>query len=291
MCYNNYVGVVYLHYYLSNRRKTMNTMPMNTNSIASIPQCWVYANKVYTYKEYGKTVNVSLPTADMEYKPFIEALGIQCRPTADGQKIEVLDSKCYKEINLTLPLYLSNDSGYRYIKKYTASVITEETQAAAKRIYEEQVQPEITRLQKRKENQELISGFTKFLNDRPACGVSRYTNDLLKSVPDSGLDVVLDDNHIRVFRVNVLMSEARKARLLDEYWDHCGVELDTSPNFGKLDTEYLAIFDVTKCPVGSKITIEVPTGTEGIFVGRQGWQVKDWCEKLGGVLKITVKGI
>ena len=269
----------------------MNTMPITTKSISSIPQCWVYSNKEYRYKEYGKTVELGLPTVDMEYKPVLESLGIQCRPDSSGQKIEIWDPECCKETKLTLPLYLSIADGYRYIKKYTASVFSKETQAAANKLYEEQVNPEIMRLQKRKEKFALVSGLKSILNGRPACGVSHYSDELLKNVPDSGLDLAIDDDHIKVFWAHVLMSETRKARLLDEYWDHCGVELETSPNFDKLDTEYLAIFDVTKCPVGSKVTIEVPSGTEGIFVGRQGWQVKDWCEKLGGVLKITVKGV
>lgn len=269
----------------------MYTMPMNTRSIASIPQCWVYSNKVYTYTEKGKTIDVALPSVDMEYKQVLEDLGIHFRPDSSGQKLEFWDPECFKEIKLTLPLYLSSDSGYRYIKKYTASVITEETQAAAKKIYDEQVGPEVTRIQKRKERRDFVSGFKCFLNERPACGVSRYSAELFNRVPDSGLDLAMENDHIKVFKVKVLMSEARRARLLDEYWDYCGVELNPSPNFGRLDTEYLAIFDVTKCKAGFPITIEVPTGTEGIFVGRQGWQVKEWCEKLGGVLKITVKGI
>jgi hypothetical protein len=270
----------------------MNTMPMNTRSIASIPQCWVYANKVYTYTEYGRTVDLSLPTVDMEYQGILEKLGIAHKLNASGQKFEIWDPECYTEVMLPpLPLYLSKDYEYRYIKKYTDSVISKESLEAARKIYEEQVKPEIIRFQKRQERCALVLTFKKFLNGRPACGVSRYSDELLRQVPDSGLDLALDNNHIRVFKVNVLMSESRKARLLDEYWDHCGVELETSADFDKIDTEYLAIFDVTKCEVGSKITIEVPLGTEGIFVGRQGWQVKEWCEKMGGLLKITVKGV
>lgn len=268
----------------------MNTMPMTTRTIASIPACWVYQDRTYTYVEKGRTVEL-LPTVSAEYKSLLDELKIPHRPISSGLKYEFWDPACYSEKKCTLPLYLRTDGQYRYIKNHTASVVTNEMQSAAFALNEALVKPEITRLKKEQEKKALISRLKLYLNDRPACGVSRYADTLFKSIPDEGIDITMADDHIRVFRVHTLMSEARKARIVDQYWDYCGTELELSPKACRLDTEYLAVFDVTKCKPSFPLTIEVPAQTEGIFVGRQGWQVKEWCEQLGGILKITVKGV
>ena len=61
--------------------------------------------------------------------------------------------------------------------------------------------------------------------------------------------------------------------------------------FGFMKTEYTAIFDKKAAEISSKdITLEVPKGTEGLFIGRGGWQVKHWS-KLLGHRRINVVGV
>lgn len=260
---------------------------MTTKSIASIPSCWVYKDHTYTYTKKGHEVKL-LPSVFAEYKPVLEALGVPHRPINSGLKYEFWDSNCYVEKEESFPLYLYNAGQYRYIKNYNASIASDEMQAAAFALEKAVVEPEINRLRKEKEKSDLVFRLKSALNGRPACGISRYDETILQTIPDSGIDLVLEDTHIRVFRVYTLMSEARKARLINQYWDYCGVEPEFSNERCQRVTKYLAVFDMNKCKTGSPITLEVPSGTEGIFIGRQGWQLKEWCNQLGGIPKINV---
>ena len=56
------------------------------------------------------------------------------------------------------------------------------------------------------------------------------------------------------------------------------------------DADFYVIFDTNKIERGSCVTMEVPKGKEGIFIGTKGWQVKEWCKMLD-VQRINVIGV
>lgn len=147
----------------------------------------------------------------------------------------------------------------------------------------------IKHLEEEKKIRTMICVIQDVLCGQPACGVNRYFDPLLQNITKECTDVALGDEHYKIFRVHTLMTEERKAFLEGQYWDFCGTDLNLSPESCKLDTDYLAIFNMNECKVGYPLDLLVPVGTEPIFVGRKGWQVKDWCRELGGLLKLNVK--
>lgn len=287
MWYNSYVEA-FEYYNIILGGNYMNTMPMITRTISSVSQCWLYQDRIYKYMENGFALSM-LPTVGAEYKHILEEFGIPHRADISGLNYEFWDPDCYKTRQRSLPLYIYTNGEYRYIKNYTGTVVSNDTRDAAFMLNDDVVKPEIKRLEEEKKARTMICLIQDLLNGQPACGVSRYANPLLQNITKECTDIVLGDEHYKIFKVHTLMTEERKAFLEGQYWDYCGTELNLSPESCKLDTDYLAIFNVNECEVGYPLEIQVPVGTEPIFVGRKGWQVKDWCKELGGLLKINVK--
>lgn len=266
----------------------MNTMPMETASLSTIAQCWLYRNHTHMLMQKGTPVSL-LPSVEAKHKQFLDELAIPNRLICDGNICEFWNPDCYAEANVSLPLYVQMNNVYRWIKNYTGTVVSTETSVAAHALYEEMVKPEIERMEKEEQQKKLISDLKKVLAGRPACGIDCNRNSNLTNIRNKELDIHLGDDHIKVFPVHTLVTEERKQRMREQYWNYCGVELSTSSR-SEIQTDYIAIFDMSQMKVGTSIELQVPVGTEPIFIGRQGWQVKEWCEKAGGLLKINVKG-
>lgn len=254
---------------------------MTTNSLARVPECWLYKNRTYLHMVNGREAR-SLPHVDLEYAAVLDELKVPYRLSADGTYYEIWDPKCFKEENVTLPLYIENSNSYRMVKKHTATIITNDSVTSAHVIYDTVVEPVIEKVKKEKEMRKLADILVKTLNGRPACGVKATASSGLANYVHTELDVKHGDAHFKVLPVHLLRSEAYQAQAI-EFMD------DTSNLDFRRDTNYLAIFDMNRMAIAAKIEMQVPNGTEPIFVGRKGWQVKEWCEKVGGLLKIDVK--
>ena len=51
---------------------------------------------------------------------------------------------------------------------------------------------------------------------------------------------------------------------------------------------FYAVFDVDKCQLNSEVVLKAPAGRAAMFVGTKGWQLREWCKKLG-LKKIVVE--
>lgn len=263
----------------------MNTMPMTTTSLRNIDSCWLYQDRLYKYVENGRVVPF-LPKVDLCYKPILDANNISYRKDAIGLSYELWDPECYSEHALTLPLFIQVDKSFRWIKKYTAQVVTPETSKAAFALMNRVVQPEIDKIKKEKQHQELVNALVTALNGRTACGIDCNRHFDLRSCNQKEMDVVSGQVHIKILPVNTLMTEKKHQELIAFYVEQ-GMNPDTIQTV--LNTDCIAIFDMSQMATGTTVELQVPVGTEPMFVGRNGWQVKKWCEELGGLLKINVK--
>lgn len=252
---------------------------MKTNRIAiipnlgSIPQCWLYKDRQYWYMEKGR-VGDKLPTTSIGNKGFLEKNGIPFHELS-GTTLEYWSPDFYEEVSLTLPLYIPYENGYRYIKEYTGNVITSDTQDEAFS-FSEKVEQEIKEEQERskKEEQERSTALEllKALNGRPAVGISDELLSYPGISPYNGgpaLDLAYNGNTIKVLKVY----------LLSRNW--CSY---------KIPTVYYAVFDMNQLPSNGILELPVPERDEAMFIGRDGWQVKEWCKTLG-LKKIIVKPI
>lgn len=266
--------------------KTMRAIEVS--SLNAIPQAWLYKDHKYTYLSHGKPVTL-LPSVVIEHKDLLDALQVPYRQIDDGKKLEVWDSACYKETEITLPLYVCTGNTYRYIKDYTGIVVTNETTDAAFALWENKLYPEITKRDKEKRQKQMIVDLGKTLAGRIACGA-----DTTLKIPDLTLCarretyVNTGDAHYKVFPVRTLMSEKRKLALLKTSVDFL-VESGESFDNAKYTTDFIAIFNLDKVHKDAVVDMLVPNGAEAIFVGKNGWQVREWCRQLG-LKKIIVRG-
>lgn len=107
--------------------------------------------------------------------------------------------------------------------------------------------------------------FKYLLNGRKAAG---FRTIIKKSHKE---DFVTDKDHFKILPVKTLTK--------NDAIDYC-----------TYDTNYYVVFDVNKIELNSEIELQVPKGKEGLFIGKNGWQVRDWCSKLG-IKKIHVVGV
>lgn len=262
----------------------MNTIPMPTSTLSSVPACFLYQDRTYKYLENGKVMG-TLPTVELEYKEILDELNIPYELDATGTNYEIWDPECYEERTETLPMYISSKNNYRMVKKYTGTVVSSESVKAANSLLSV-VQAKIEAFKQEQEQLALISELKKVLNGNTACGVDCSRNSALSTFKGKTVEIVHGDTHIMVMPVCLLLSAERQARLRAECYEYF---IDLSDEDFVRGTNYIAIFDMADLTAGATIDIFVPEGTEPIFVGRKGWQVRKWCEKLGGLLKINVK--
>lgn len=264
----------------------MNTIPMTTLTLAPISECWLYQDRSYKYVKSGRIVTRSLPKVGIEYESLLDDLNIPYRLDATGTSYEIWDPACFEERNETFPMYIGTAGNYRMIKKYTGKLVSSDTVTAAKAIFDKVVKPKIDALEKEKQEIALIEELKKALNGRKACGIDCSINNALQTCKNKEMNLVHGNTHIKVMPVRTLMSEINKAKFISRCEDYL---IDTSDLDFTKKTNYIAVFDMADLAVGTIVDIFVPEGSEPIFVGRKGWQVREWCEKLGGLLKINVK--
>lgn len=273
----------------------MNTIPMTTSTLSSVPACFLFQDRTYKYVENGK-VTGTLPKVELEYKEILDELNIPYELDAAGTSYEIWVPECFEERTETLPMYIGSKNNYRMVKKYTGTVVSTESVKAANSLLSvvqakidafKQEQEQLALIAKQEQEQlALIAELKKALNGNTACGVDCSCNRALSSCKGRTMELVHGDTHIMVMPVCLLLSAERQARLRAECYEHF---IDISDEAFVRGTNYIAIFDMADLTAGATIDIFVPEGTEPIFVGRKGWQVRKWCEKLGGLLKINVK--
>ncbi len=263
----------------------MKTMPMTTTSLKNITSCWLYQDHRYKYVEKGHIISL-LPKVDLRYKPVLDRLGISYRKDAIGLGYEIWDPTCYEEESVTLPLFIQIEKSFRMLKKYTGTIVTSDTTKAAFALFEQAVKPEIDAIKEKEKERELISSLKTALNGNAACGIDCNRHFDLRTCNKKSMALGGGGAHFMVLPVHTLMTEKKRLELA-AYYEENGMNPDTIQTV--LDTDYIAIFDMTKLSTGATVDLYVPAGTEAMFVGRGGWQVKEWCDILGGLLKINVK--
>lgn len=247
----------------------MKTNSVIVRSLFSIPQCWLYEDKQYFYMESCQ-IGDRLPTIPTKYESILTENGIPFRHFSDST-LEYWDPECYEEIPMTLPVYIPFEGGYRRLKNYTGNVITTDTQEKAIavqdeivlpaiRAFEEKQKEEQLRQERQQEQEALVPLLVEALNGRPAIGL---TYELYN------LPYWLDEKTNFVHNGKSLM-----------FVPVCTFGIKYGEELYYLSDRY-AIFDMKNLPSDGILELPVPAGSEGLFIGRGGWQVKKWCEMLG----------
>lgn len=83
-------------------------------------------------------------------------------------------------------------------------------------------------------------------------------------------DYIFEGKHLKVLPVLLLREQGQK-----------------DGEIIKKRNGFYAVFDVNKCNLDSEIKLWVPADKKGMFIGKDGWLLRMWCEKLG-IRKIHV---
>ncbi len=258
----------------------MNSIPMEVRSLGLISPCWLYENRVYRYMVDGHERASLLPTVDEECLPVLQEMGIPYR--AVGDKYEYWKEGDFEEREIRLPLYRREKETYKFVKNHTGTVVTDETTKAAFSLCEE-VDKQIEIFKFEREKEKTIQYLKKLLAGNTAVGVDYKLDPILTSKHYRLLDLITDNDHIRIFPVMALMKPAHMARWRSYCWD---LMMDEDEIDYTVDTDYIAIFDMTKIHK-DEIEIKVPIGKKGLYIGRQAWQLKKWSRSIG-VRRINV---
>lgn len=269
-------------------------MKQNHN-INSIPQCWLCKDKRYIYMEHGE-IGDELPTIGIEYADILEKLEIPFQQISDT-RLEFWSPELYEEVELDLPTYIIFEDNLRRVKNHTGYVITEATQDEAFRLLQEVVMPAIDkfereqkeeeerrkreqeRLEEEQEKELLTLELVDILNRRPAVGLGRYS--VLISLYKE-CDLKYGGFNLKIIPVFTLCSLIKQCDFNDYIVNFCGEDPrpETDMMFRKL-SDYNIVVNMNELPSDGILELPVPEGTEGIFIGRGGWQIKEWCKKLG----------
>lgn len=242
----------------------MNNNPYEVNSRAYLPECWIYKAGRYTLKPSEEHYVRRLPRLSREGETILKELHIPYRIVSEGdygyEECEYWSPEIYEEEKLTLPVYCKLPYGvYRNVqKKYTGGIPTAYTvrkaQELAKKVESIMHERELRRI-----DEETCRYLKEALRGRQAIGIFTWRCEKEK-------DFIFDGNHIKVIPVYVI-----------------------SRNGSKIMTDYLAVFDVNAIELDSIVTMEVPKGQVGLFIGKNHWQENEWCKRFG-LKKIDVVG-
>lgn len=193
----------------------------------------------------------------------LEENGIPFREV-DADLVEIWNPDVYEEKALTLPAYVKVFDSYRYLGNHTEMIPTERTTEEAF----EYARKKVDSLIEEKHVKKLLAG-------RPSVVVS-IGHPLAKVSTVNGIivrDVMLKKQYVTSpdFDYFYYMGEAHEETRY-------------------ITSDYCVIFDTNKIEKGACITLEVPKGKEGIFIGTKGWQVKEWC-RLFDLQRINVVGV
>lgn len=238
----------------------MKNIPMTVNSKTLLPDCWLYQNKHFLLH----SLDVRLPSLPSSYESVLKDLKIPYRLTFD-ELLEYWDPSNYKEEDLTLPLYASLPDGtYRFAKNYTGKIPTKNSIIAAKKLIPK-VDKAVQDLDLKILAREQTLLLKDWLHGRKAAGFSSYRPKYYEE------NFITDEDYLKILPVNKLVKNGS--------YDYC-----------KSATGCYVVFDVNKIELNSELDLQVPKGKEGLFIGKNGWQLKEWCKKLG-LKRINVVGI
>ncbi|MCI8272574.1 MAG: hypothetical protein HFJ55_00635 [Clostridia bacterium] len=252
--------------------------------LTSIPMCWLYKDGKYIFMKEGQIGN-NLPTAEIKDKQLLEEMSIPYCQISD-KLLEYWSPKFYEKEEVTLPVYISYQGEYRLVKNHTGSVITKETQYEAyaiKRIFLDALKKKKKQCEREKMRMEkLISKLVSTLDGQPAIGICRYTKTKRELIYGGGT--------LRLVPVYTIVP-SKKLNSLESVYEECQVELpEITWKQLLIETNYTLVVDMNKLPRNGILDINVPAGKEGLFVGRDGWQVKEWCTEFG-LRQIHIKTI
>lgn len=237
----------------------MKTNRAIVHSLFSVPQCWLYKDKQYFYIEYGQ-LGDKLPTISKMYESILVENGIPFR-NLTNEILTYWSPECYEEIPITLPVYIHFEGGFRRVKSYTGNVITTDTQEKAFAVQDEIVLPAIDAFKEKqreeqlqKQNQERLEFLVSVLDGRPAVGFYDYS-----TLPIWGDTLTYNGKQVTFIPVYMLSTWSCQRILTNHY----------------------VAFDMDKLPSDGILELPVPAEKEGMFIGRDGWQVKEWRETLG----------
>lgn len=221
--------------------------------------------KIVRYCSWWKTAG--LPKISEEYEDVLKEVGAEYSKTDDGN-LEYWDPEFIEVENASLPLYVKMGEGYRYVRNHTEkeySIITIEKAHKLTDIIEKEIE-------KRKKTQE----YKEILGDKKA---AVYTSDSFYYIDEDESDIYIDGEKIKVLDV-IRMKTFRPVTWYDDF------ETDIMP----LLTQYKLIVNVSKINYNEDLTIEVPKGKEGLFIGKDGWQIKKW-KRIFGLRRISIIGV
>lgn len=213
--------------------------------------CLVLKNKKFEFANFKRQ---ELPHVIKEHQDILDELGISYREY-DEHSFEIWNPEFYEEVTCRLPLYYQSGGVYKFAKMVDKVCITEETFEKALESCDS-VRERIVQKRQEEIRQECIEATEKILDGKVAVGYDYWKNG----------------------------------------WAYENIELECRENYqyfyvyrGKFcaRTGYMAIFDVSKITQNSVVTLYVPEGKEGLFIGKNGLNVKQWAAVLG-VKRINV---
>lgn len=219
-------------------------------------ECWIYENRRFVL--YSPMTG-NLPTVSEAYKKVLDRNGI---PYREGKKIagiqflEYWNPEFYQETEKTLPVFARSGSK-GFAKKYIVTgtihsemVPTAETVEKAN-LFSAKVENLIAEEVRQREMLELALRCEEAIEDDLAVGIE------------------LTDQEAKLLNGEVRLKSKNGCILC-------------IPFSGRRRTAYAVLFNATKIKSGSNIILKVPAGTEGIFIGYRGENVKSWA----GILKV-----
>ena len=242
------------------------SIPMNIKNLHQPKNgYWFFKDHKYIYMNPRGTQAVSLPTVDAECAPVLDNLGIPYEKTRTG-RLRYWDPENSGMKEMNLPLYIKDDSTYRFTKFHTGMIFTEDSAVAANKLRDEVVNPAVREFN----NQKLAIQIKELMSGHNVVG---FVGDF-KLPFQKEYNLVANKNTDDEIFLKVLPVE----------------------KFGGKDGERVpvktayAVFDVNNTQLNSKVKMRVPEKFAKLFVGTGGWQLEYWCDKLG-LKSIQVVGI
>lgn len=260
-----------------------NAVYATISNIRNLPECWLYADHTYTYMDGHN--RLSLPIVSGAHTSLLDELNIPYREKTNNV-FEMWNPTCFETVEKNLPVYIRQGKEYRYINKHTGTIVSKETSKQAFELYVSTVKPQIDKAERLEKTKKIADYLSGIMNGAPAYGL-KYTDKALLADCRDGMDIQVDGKNLKIYPVEILLSEEKLAKIRA---DLKAKNKDISNLTSNRPTDYIVVFDANKLSVGDVVEMKVPAGTEPIFVGRAGWQVKLWCSVFG-LTKINVKPI
>lgn len=257
----------------------MKTIPKEVKYRDELPECWLAVGESFFY--LGKYEN--LPTIEEKYVRLLVQLNIPF--VFQEKELQFWDPEVYEEVDCCLPTYQKLEGKYRYIGMHTEKRLSEDTIKAAIAFKEQKVEPQKVVFEEQCKQKSLFKGLKHCLAGSEAVGIEYTAYSSFQQINWFLYeDIIFNEEHIIVFPVYSLISEERREKLESR------LDVKLSKEECQLDTDYLVIFDKTKIQGKAVVKLEVPLGMKGLFIGRKGWQLKKWCEKLN-VKRIDIEEV